>query len=102
MLHRNNRIIYALDQEVSFLMADARFGIKVRNSSRMKDESLKMLVIWRQVFDDSVELYLKKEGVGNFEPFLRNKFKQKPKLLWLTNKFLPLSITAGTSEIKSF
>lgn len=102
MFHRNNGIIYALDQEVSFLMADARFGIKVRDSSRMKDESLKMLVLWRQVFDESVGMNVKKERVGNVKPFLGKEFKEKSKHMWLRNKFLPLSITAGAPEIKSF
>lgn len=102
MLYRSNRIIYALDQEVSFLMADARFGIKVRDLGHMKEESLKMLVLWRQVFDKLIGMDVENETMVNVEPFLRKELKKKQNHIWLRNKFLPFAISKGAYKIKSF
>merc|ERR1712051_599850 len=101
LLSRCNGLMDALHQEISFLVAEARFGINVRHSGRMKDESLQSLIRWRRIFDLAIGMDVEKETMrkGN-ALFTRKVLKRKPQLTWLGRRVSSLLLDVNAPQNK--
>lgn len=54
ILYLGNGLIQVLDQELRGLVAEARFGMRVRESGRIKEETFRLLWEWRDKLDDTL------------------------------------------------